>query len=695
MRSREARFESLFWEDYLLISESGGAVKHRRTLLESRRMLPKPKPVAERLAEMQKRPARGATAKRPRSGNENIELDRHTRLKTSNDSVSSKKPPVPSASAAPKKRLTPQELREKLSEVRTKLKDATHDVQSAQEQVSRADTRAQEAEERIRELKDLNSAAAATENELRSTIKKLTTTCDEHATEIESLKQQVVDSEKANAQLITANEELSRDKQTLQRQVDDLESSKQTLSEQIAALNEKVTTLQTECEGLCTKVSSGLELVCSLQQDLFMKSAQLTAAQSVSETQAGTIARLTSECKQHQERIEELVKASHEAEARRRELHNQVQELKGNIRVFCRVRPTVDGSAPASLSFTDLDTIEIKGRSDVSLDGSSSSRRQHVFTFDRVFNPASKQDDVWQEISQLCTSAIDGYKVVVFAYGQTGSGKTYTMEGPPASMQTDERGMIPRAISQIFSRAAQLAERHWTYKCTVSFFEIYNEYLVDLLVEGESSDDADLKIKHNVDGSTTVVGAAVEPVASEAEVFPLLSRAARRRSVAKTKLNDRSSRSHSIFQMTIYGHNSVLPLPILPWYFQLIGGSQVSGQDTVGVLNLVDLAGSERLKKSDSQGDTLKETQAINKSLSSLGDVIAALANGSKHVPYRNSKLTYLLQNCFGGDSKCLMFVSVSPEEENVHESLCSLRFASKVNSCHIGTARRSVKQSQ
>ncbi|XXQ34894.1 Kinesin-like protein [Plasmodiophora brassicae] len=660
MRSREARFESLFWEDYLLISESGGAVKHRRTLLESRRMLPKPKPVAERLAEMQKRPARGATAKRPRSGNENIELDRHTRLKTSNDSVSSKKPPVPSASAAPKKRLTPQELREKLSEVRTKLKDATHDVQSAQEQVSRADTRAQEAEERIRELKDLNSAAAATENELRSTIKKLTTTCDEHATEIESLKQQVVDSEKANAQLITANEELSRDKQTLQRQVDDLESSKQTLSEQIAALNEKVTTLQTECEGLCTKVSSGLELVCSLQQDLFMKSAQLTAAQSVSETQAGTIARLTSECKQHQERIEELVKASHEAEARRRELHNQVQELKGNIRVFCRVRPTVDGSAPASLSFTDLDTIEIKGRSDVSLDGSSSSRRQHVFTFDRVFNPASKQDDVWQEISQLCTSAIDGYKVVVFAYGQTGSGKTYTMEGPPASMQTDERGMIPRAISQIFSRAAQLAERHWTYKCT-----------------GESSDDADLKIKHNVDGSTTVVGAAVEPVASEAEVFPLLSRAARRRSVAKTKLNDRSSRSHSIFQMTIYGHNSV------------------SGQDTVGVLNLVDLAGSERLKKSDSQGDTLKETQAINKSLSSLGDVIAALANGSKHVPYRNSKLTYLLQNCFGGDSKCLMFVSVSPEEENVHESLCSLRFASKVNSCHIGTARRSVKQSQ
>ncbi|KAJ3025919.1 UNVERIFIED_CONTAM: hypothetical protein HDU68_006504 [Siphonaria sp. JEL0065] len=160
------------------------------------------------------------------------------------------------------------------------------------------------------------------------------------------------------------------------------------------------------------------------------------------------------------------------------------------------------------------------------------------------------------------------------------------------------------------------------------------------------------------------------PVTSGKEVHSLLKKAQTNRAVAATNSNEHSSRSHSVFTLRLTGHNSL------------------TEESCEGVLNLIDLAGSERLSSSGSTGDRLKETQAINKSLSSLGDVIYALGNKEQHVPYRNSKLTYLLQNSLGGNSKTLMFVNVSPNAASMSESLCSLRFATKVNSCQIGTAK-------
>jgi len=150
----------------------------------------------------------------------------------------------------------------------------------------------------------------------------------------------------------------------------------------------------------------------------------------------------------------------------------------------------------------------------------------------------------------------------------------------------------------------------------------------------------------------------------------LLQRAKKHRVVAETSSNEQSSRSHSLFTLKIFGEN------------------KVTEKKTFGVLNLIDLAGSERLKKSKAIGERLKEAQAINKSLACLGDVILALATKAKFVPFRNSTLTYLLQTCFGGDSKTLMFVNLSPLEEHLHESLCSLRFASKVNACQINKSQ-------
>jgi kinesin family protein C1 len=275
----------------------------------------------------------------------------------------------------------------------------------------------------------------------------------------------------------------------------------------------------------------------------------------------------------------------------------------------------------------------------------------------QVFTPGTENNVIFEEIAQLVQSALDGYNVCIFAYGQTGSGKTYTMSSP-------RDGMIPQAVHQIYSVAESLKEKGWHYTMEGSFLEIYNENINDLLGRPEEMDRKKHEIKHDTArGKTSVTDLTTVNLDSSATVAALLDRASGNRSVAATKANERSSRSHSVFILKLAGHNAA------------------TGERSEGVLNLIDLAGSERLAHSQSQGDRLKETQAINKSLSCLGDVIYALGSVKEggHVPYRNSKLTYLLQYSLGGNSKTLMFVNVSPLKQHLSETLCSLRFATKV----------------
>lgn len=364
-----------------------------------------------------------------------------------------------------------------------------------------------------------------------------------------------------------------------------------------------------------------------------------------------------------------------EGEKLRKKLHNTILELKGNIRVFCRVRPLLPDESSSETKVISYPTsMEALGRGiDLVQNG-----QKYPFTFDKVFMPDSLQEDVFVEISQLVQSALDGYKVCIFAYGQTGSGKTYTMMGRPGHV--DEKGLIPRCLEQIFQTKQSLQSQGWKYELQVSMLEIYNESIRDLLPSNRSSTDStrtengnakQYAIKHDASGNTHVSDLTVVDVRSTREVSYLLNHAAHSRSVGKTQMNEHSSRSHFVFTLRISGVN------------------ESTEQQVQGILNLIDLAGSERLSKSGSTGDRLKETQAINKSLSSLSDVIFALAKKEEHVPFRNSKLTYLLQPCLGGDSKTLMFVNLSPDPSSAGESLCSLRFAARVNACEIGVPRR------
>ncbi|KAL8928832.1 MAG: hypothetical protein Q9208_001610 [Pyrenodesmia sp. 3 TL-2023] len=381
-------------------------------------------------------------------------------------------------------------------------------------------------------------------------------------------------------------------------------------------------------------------------------------------------------------RLQNAIKVAEEAreklrieETLRRKLHNQVQELKGNIRVFCRVRPTLESDpvdAKARISYPDNDCdakeVEVCGPEEKNSLGKISTKT-NAFTFDRVFNPGSANADVFGEISQLVQSALDGYNVCIFCYGQTGSGKTYTMSAGD--------GMIPLAVNQIYDTAKSLEEKGWKYTMEGSFVEVYNENLNDLLGKPDELDKKKHEIRHDMQRcKTTITDITTVELDSPNKVETILQRASSNRSVAATKANERSSRSHSVFILKLTGENNA------------------TGEKSEGTLNLVDLAGSERLSQSQATGERLKETQSINKSLSCLGDVIGALGSGKDggHVPYRNSKLTYLLQFSLGGNSKTLMFVMISPLQAHLSETLTSLKFATKVHNTHIGTAKRQAK---
>jgi len=237
-------------------------------------------------------------------------------------------------------------------------------------------------------------------------------------------------------------------------------------------------------------------------------------------------------------------------ESIRRRLHNTIQELKGNIRVFCRVRPATTSktaSKPeptlAQIKYPDQEGREIEfAHSTESATGNQTEKR-YPFTFDKVFQPSSRQEDVFEEISQLVQSALDGYNVCIFAYGQTGSGKTHTMEGP-LNASGEAMGMIPRSVLQIYQNAKALEEKGWKYTMEGQYVEIYNEAIIDLLGNDGIDSSKKHEIRHGPNGKTTITDVTTEILTSPQRVAILLKKAAHNRTVGSTQMNERSSRSH-------------------------------------------------------------------------------------------------------------------------------------------------------
>ncbi|XP_007946255.1 kinesin-like protein KIFC3 [Orycteropus afer afer] len=344
----------------------------------------------------------------------------------------------------------------------------------------------------------------------------------------------------------------------------------------------------------------------------------------------------------------------------RKKCHNELVRLKGNIRVIARVRPVTkeDGEGPEAANAVTFDP------DDDSIIHLLHKGKPVSFELDKVFSPRASQQDVFQEVQALITSCIDGFNVCIFAYGQTGAGKTYTMEG-----SSENPGINQRALQLLFSEVQEKAS-DWQYTITVSVAEIYNEVLRDLLGK-EPQEKLEIRLCPDGSGQLYVPGLTEFQVQSVDDINKVFEFGHTNRTTEFTNLNEHSSRSHALLIVTVRGMDCS------------------TGLRTTGKLNLVDLAGSERVGKSGAEGSRLREAQHINKSLSALGDVIAALRSRQGHVPFRNSKLTYLLQDSLSGDSKTLMVVQVSPVEKNTSETLYSLKFAERVRSVELGPVSR------
>ncbi|XP_035266186.1 kinesin-like protein KIF3A isoform X2 [Anguilla anguilla] len=338
-------------------------------------------------------------------------------------------------------------------------------------------------------------------------------------------------------------------------------------------------------------------------------------------------------------------------------LEKPEREVSDNVKVVVRCRPLNQKEKMMGHKLS-VSVDEIRGTITVNK-LETPNEPPKTFTFDTVFGPESKQLDVYNLTARpIIDSVLEGYNGTIFAYGQTGTGKTFTMEGVRAVPEL--RGIIPNSFAHVFGHIAK-AEGDTRFLVRVSYLEIYNEEVRDLLGKDQMQR---LEVKERPDVGVYIKDLSGYVVNNADDMDRIMTLGHKNRSVGATNMNEHSSRSHAIFTITIECSEKG------------IDGNQ---HVRMGKLHLVDLAGSERQGKTGATGQRLKEATKINLSLSTLGNVISALVDGrSTHVPYRNSKLTRLLQDSLGGNSKTMMCANIGPADYNYDETISTLRYANR-----------------
>ena len=571
-------------------------------------------------------------------------------------------------------RLEKVQLGEKLGKVSEERRDLEHSLTQTRAELTKLQRDFEDARTAIEKLE-------AEKVEMRTSITTMTVKYEALMEE----KQKIADDlakadgtvQKQHAQIESFNTELGQLRNEKTALASKLSTATTEFTEKFNAASEELreakttlTLVKDKKDSLETQLDAFKTNAGSSQEEQMQKICKLSVENETLKKRLSTAGEAAVNLQAAEERIRELEDKIFAREAERKKLHNLVSELRGNVRVAVRVRPLLGKEVEQEASNGNgQGVVECDKKTQfVSLARADPKKEDFNVEYDKVFDTKTSQEDVFDDVCDLVQSALDGYQVCIFSYGQTGSGKTHTMQGGSGDM----RGLIPRAVEQILATAEAMKEDGWEYTITTSFLEIYNETVNDLFKVAGGVGDEKYTIRQTSAG-VEIDGLEKEPLTDVAQLDGLLARAQRNKSVASTAMNQNSSRSHCNFFLNIEGVNAKRKTRVR------------------GALNLVDLAGSERLDRSCVSGERLKETLAINKSLSSLVDVFDALAKKKSHVPFRNSKLTFMLQGCLSGNGKTMMIVNVSPTTESAPETLCSLRFAKSVNQTELGRAKKNV----
>ncbi|PNY10872.1 kinesin-5-like protein [Trifolium pratense] len=581
-----------------------------------------------------------------------------------------------------------KEVEEKNMEISTLKQDIETIKKRYEVECSKMESEAKDSKgELIKEMEDKNMEISTLKQDIETIKKRYEEQCSTLESEARDSKGELIKVvEDKNMEISTLKQDIETIKKSYEIQCSKLESeandSKGELIKKVEAKNMEISTLKQELETLkksyevqCSKLESEVKdakgelkqksqeyedllekLRNKLQESETLTKLKLekwnmkqTLMQKAMNFQFGSIQQLklswesikqdvmkeqtmySEECKRFGVNIKPLVHAAenyHTILEENRKLFNELQELKGNIRVYCRIRPFMPGQKDKQ------SIVERIGESDMVVANPDKKGKEALktFKFNKIFGPASTQAEVYDDIQAFIRSVLDGYNVCIFAYGQTGVPNLFSRNPDPLKSLT--------------------ARIHVAMK--------FPECVPPVIAENPNS------------FSTLLPDATMLPCKSTADVIKLMDIGLKNRAKSSTAMNERSSRSHSVVSIHVRG------------------ADKKSGSTLQGNLHLVDLAGSERIDRSEVTGDRLKEAQHINKSLSALGDVIFALAQKSSHVPYRNSKLTQILQTALGGHAKTLMLVQINSELKSYSESLSTLKFAERVSGVELGVAKSS-----